>query len=197
MKVDQYFFCPSRHLLPVASSFGFRHLVPFVLRSDSVAWPVSSPPLESLNILSGLSMAKEAVEDWRRFMQDMKVNKRKVSIHKGDGNFCYKKWHKIFVGDVVKVEKDHFFPADLLLLSSSYEDGICYVETMNLDGESNLKVKRALDVTLHFDEDKTFKDFYATIRCEDPNPSLYTFVGNLEYEKQVCSSFLHYIFFNL
>ncbi|PKU83339.1 Putative phospholipid-transporting ATPase 4 [Dendrobium catenatum] len=140
-----------------------------------------------LAFVVGLSMAKEAVEDWRRFMQDMKVNKRKVSIHKGDGNFYYKKWHKIFVGDVVKVEKDHFFPADLLLLSSSYEDGICYVETMNLDGETNLKVKRALDVTLHFDEDKTFKDFYATIRCEDPNPSLYTFVGNLEYEKQVCS----------
>ncbi|KAK8960196.1 putative phospholipid-transporting ATPase 4 [Platanthera guangdongensis] len=138
-----------------------------------------------LAFVVGLSMAKEAMEDWSRFMQDMKVNKRKVSTHKGNGIFGYRQWHKILVGDVVKVEKDQFFPADLLLLSSSYEDGICYVETMNLDGETNLKVKRAMDATLPLEDDMAFKDFNATIRCEDPNPSLYTFVGNLEYEKQV------------
>ncbi|KAL2462555.1 putative phospholipid-transporting ATPase 4 [Forsythia ovata] len=133
----------------------------------------------------GLSMAKEALEDWRRFMQDMKVNLRKASIHKRDGIFGNRPWMKIRVGDVVKVEKDHFFPADLLLLSSSYEDGICYVETMNLDGETNLKVKRALEVTLPVDDDVTFKEFSATIRCEDPNSNLYTFVGNLEYDRQL------------
>ncbi|OAY83044.1 putative phospholipid-transporting ATPase 4 [Ananas comosus] len=138
-----------------------------------------------LAFVVGLSMAKEALEDWRRFVQDMKVNSRKVSFHKGDGQFSYKHWQKIQVGDVVKVEKDQFFPADLLLLSSSYEDGICYVETMNLDGETNLKVKRALEVTLPLDEDGTFREFKAIIRCEDPNPSLYTFVGNFEYERQV------------
>uniref|UniRef100_F6I5V8 Phospholipid-transporting ATPase n=1 Tax=Vitis vinifera TaxID=29760 RepID=F6I5V8_VITVI len=75
--------------------------------------------------------------------------------------------------------------SDLLLLSSSYDDGICYVETMNLDGETNLKVKRFLEVTLPLDDDGTFNDFRATIKCEDPNPSLYTFVGNFEYERQV------------
>ena len=50
------------------------------------------------------------------------------------------------------MEKDAFFPADLVLLSSSNEDGICYVETINLDGESNLKIKQALDQTKHLDE---------------------------------------------
>ncbi|XP_010262048.1 PREDICTED: probable phospholipid-transporting ATPase 4 isoform X2 [Nelumbo nucifera] len=138
-----------------------------------------------LSFVVGLSMAKEALEDWRRFIQDMKVNTRKVSMHKGDGTFCCIPWQKIQVGDVVRVEKDQFFPADLLLLSSSYEDGICYVETMNLDGETNLKVKRSLEVTLPLDEDADFKDFTGTIRCEDPNPSLYTFVGNLEYDQRV------------
>ncbi|XAR67603.1 Phospholipid-translocating ATPase [Bertholletia excelsa] len=135
----------------------------------------------------GLSMAKEALEDWRRFVQDMKVNMRKASVHQGNGLFGPKPWMKLRVGDVVKVEKDQFFPADLLLLSSSYEDGICYVETMNLDGETNLKVKRALEVTLPLYDDSAFKDFSGNIRCEDPNPSLYTFVGNLEYDCQVYS----------
>ncbi|PKA55891.1 Putative phospholipid-transporting ATPase 7 [Apostasia shenzhenica] len=140
-----------------------------------------------LAFVIGLSMAKEALEDWRRFYQDMKVNNRKVMTHKGDGNFGYRPWQKIRVGDVLKIEKDQFFPADLLLLSSSYEDGICYVETMNLDGETNLKVKRALEVTLPLDDDESFKDFTAIITCEDPNPNLYTFMGNLEFEKQVYS----------
>ncbi|KAK1281137.1 putative phospholipid-transporting ATPase 5 [Acorus gramineus] len=138
-----------------------------------------------LAFVVGLSMAKEALEDWRRFMQDMKVNSRKVCVHKGEGRFGYKPWQKLRVGDVVRVGKDQFFPADLLLLSSSYDDGICYVETMNLDGETNLKVKRSLDVTVPLDDDGAFKDFTATIRCEDPNPNLYTFVGNFEYERQV------------
>lgn len=145
--------------------------------------PVSM--IAPLAFVVGLSMAKEALEDWQRFMQDMEVNLRKVNTHIGEGKFGYSNWQKILVGDVVKVEKDQFFPADLLLLSSSYEDGICYVETMNLDGETNLKVKRSLEVTLPLDDHEGFRDFAGMIRCEDPNPSLYTFVGNFEYERQV------------
>ncbi|XP_071710472.1 probable phospholipid-transporting ATPase 4 [Rutidosis leptorrhynchoides] len=135
-----------------------------------------------LMFVIGVSMTKEGVENWNRFRQDLKVNMRKVLIHVGDGVFVKKPWMKLEVGDVVKVEKDNFFPADLLFLSSSYEDGICYVETMNLDGETNLKVKRSLEVTLSLDNDASFKDFSATIKCEDPNPNLYSFVGNFEYE---------------
>lgn len=143
-------------------------------------WSMIAP----LVFVVGLSMMKEALEDWRRFIQDVKINARKTCVHKTDGGFRSRKWKKVRVGDVVKVEKDEFFPADLLLLSSSYEDGICYVETMNLDGETNLKVKRSLEVTLPLDDDESFKNFMGTIRCEDPNPSLYTFVGNLEYQRQ-------------
>ncbi|KAF6157220.1 hypothetical protein GIB67_041681 [Kingdonia uniflora] len=144
--------------------------------------PVSM--IAPLAFVVGLSMAKEALEDWRRFIQDMKVNNRKVNVHQG-GVFGFQTWQKLRVGDIVKVEKDQFFPADLLLLSSSYDDGICYVETMNLDGETNLKVKRSLEVTMSLNDDISFRDFAGTIRCEDPNPNLYSFVGNLEYDHEV------------
>ncbi|KAI4381859.1 hypothetical protein MLD38_007887 [Melastoma candidum] len=145
--------------------------------------PVSM--IAPLAFVLGVSMAKEAVEDWHRFIQDMKVNTRKAIVHNGDGTFGSKQWRNISVGDVVKTEKDQFFPADLLLLSSSYEDGLCFVETMNLDGETNLKVKRSLEATLPLESDESFKDFRGMIRCEDPNPNLYTFVGNFEYDQEV------------
>jgi magnesium-transporting ATPase (P-type) len=38
------------------------------------------------------------------------------------------------------VEDGQEVPADLVLLSTSNEAGIAYLETANLDGESNLKV---------------------------------------------------------
>ncbi|MED6215940.1 putative phospholipid-transporting ATPase 7 [Stylosanthes scabra] len=177
--------------LPTALFEQFRRVanIYFLLAALLSVFPISpfSPisMIAPLAFVVGLSMVKEALEDSRRFLQDRKVNNRNVSHHAGNGVFEPKAWKDIRVGDVVKVEKDEFFPADLLFLSSSYEDGICYVETMNLDGETNLKVKRSLEAALGLDSDETFKDFTGTIQGEDPNPSLYTFVGNFDYERQV------------
>lgn len=113
------------------------------------------------------------------------MNNRKVKVHNGEGVFDYSKWRDLKVGDIVKVEKDEFFPADLILLSSSYEDAICYVETMNLDGETNLKLKQAPEETSKFQEDSTFRNFKAIIKCEDPNAYLYSFIGNIKLEDQL------------
>lgn len=112
------------------------------------------------------------------------MNNRKVKVHHSNGVFENIEWRNLKVGNIVKVEKDQFFPADLLLLSSSYEDAICYVETMNLDGETNLKLKQALEATSFLHEDSNFRDFKALVRCEDPNANLYSFVGSMEFGEQ-------------
>ncbi|CAM9001167.1 unnamed protein product [Rhodiola kirilowii] len=137
-----------------------------------------------LIVVVGATMVKEAIEDWKRRQQDVEMNNRMVKVHCGEGVFENTEWKNLRVGDIVKVEKDEYFPADLLLLSSSYEDGICYVETMNLDGETNLKIKQGLEVTALLQDDTNFRDFKALVKCEDPNANLYTFVGNVECEEQ-------------
>ncbi|KAL1373119.1 hypothetical protein HN51_003131 [Arachis hypogaea] len=137
-----------------------------------------------LLVVVAATMAKEFIEDYRRKQQDIEMNNRKVKVHRGNGVFETSKWRNLRVGDIVKVEKDEFFPADLILLSSSYDDAICYVETMNLDGETNLKLKQALETTSKLQEDSNYQNFKAIIKCEDPNANLYTFVGSMEYEDQ-------------
>jgi len=53
-------------------------------------------------------------------------------------------WQDLRIGDVIKISQNEFFPADLLLLYSSDEKGQVYVETKNLDGETNMKHKKVL-----------------------------------------------------
>ncbi|XP_058087203.1 putative phospholipid-transporting ATPase 9 [Magnolia sinica] len=158
----------------VAGCLAFTPLAPYT--------PVSA--LLPLIVVIGATMAKEAVEDWRRNQQDIEVNNRKVKVHRGEGNFDHTEWKNLRVGDIVRVEKDDFFPADLVLLSSSYEDAICYVETMNLDGETNLKLKQALEVTSGLHDDSSFRNFKALVKCEDPNANLYSFVGSMDFDDQ-------------
>ncbi|KAE9612713.1 putative phospholipid-translocating ATPase [Lupinus albus] len=130
----------------------------------------------------GATMVKEAVEDWKRRKQDIKANNRTVQVYTRSHTFVETRWKKLGVGDIVKVYKDEYFPADLLLLSSKYDDGVCYVETMNLDGETNLKLKNALEETNHLRDEKSLQKFRAMVKCEDPNENLYLFIGNLYYE---------------
>lgn len=87
-----------------------------------------------------LGLMREAWEDVRRGRGDRELNERVIEVHDGNGKFVDRKWKDILVGEVVRVKDGGYFPADLMVVSSTGPDGICYVETMNLDGETNLKV---------------------------------------------------------
>ena len=69
---------------------------------------------------------------------DRQVNNAKTQVlNHSTGQFEIVKWKKLKPGDVVKIEKDQQFPADILLIGAKEE--IIFVDTMNLDGETNLK----------------------------------------------------------
>jgi len=57
-----------------------------------------------------------------------------------DGRFTTIKWEQIRSGDIVEVSIDNEFPCDLVLLYAKTDTGTCFIQTSNLDGETNLKV---------------------------------------------------------
>lgn len=104
-----------------------------------------------------VSAVKDLFEDIKRHRADAQENHRKALVlDPKTGEFTSKVWKDIKVGTVVKVKGNEFFPADMILLNSSGPKGICYIETKNLDGETNLKYKVAnKEVMEYCKDDKT------------------------------------------
>ncbi|XP_052727588.1 phospholipid-transporting ATPase 3 isoform X1 [Vigna angularis] len=136
-----------------------------------------------LSLVLLVSLIKEAFEDWKRFQNDMSINNNGIDVLQ-DQKWQSISWKKLQVGDIVKVKQDGFFPADLLFLASTNADGVCYIETANLDGETNLKIRKALEKTWDYVTPEKASEFKGEIQCEQPNNSLYTFTGNLITQKQ-------------
>ncbi len=56
---------------------------------------------------------------------------------------------------------------------------MCYIETMNLDGETNLKVRQGLPETAHLIDTKDLYQFKGVVECDLPNKLIYDFTGTL------------------
>ncbi|KAA8900188.1 phospholipid P-type ATPase transporter [Sphaerosporella brunnea] len=136
-----------------------------------------------------LSISKEGYDDYRRYKLDKKENNRETRVlrtsESPDGgqttlDWSITKWQDVRVGDIIKLERDDDVPADLLLLHSYGDHGIAYVETMALDGETNLKTKQALPVlSKQCDTTENLAVFRAEVVVEDPNLDLYNFEGKV------------------
>ncbi|KAF9105373.1 hypothetical protein BGX27_009657 [Mortierella sp. AM989] len=90
-------------------------------------------------------------------------------------------WQDVKVGDIVYMKGDDPIPADIVILSTSEPDGLCYIETKNLDGETNLKIRRGLTATkgLKTPADIERAAFY--VESEAPNANLYSYQGALKW----------------
>ncbi|XVE84951.1 hypothetical protein DITRI_Ditri17bG0052900 [Diplodiscus trichospermus] len=136
-----------------------------------------------LSLVLLVSLIKEAFEDWKRFQNDMAINNTLVDVLQ-DQRWESIPWKKLQVGDIIRVKQDGYFPADILLLASTNADGVCYIETANLDGETNLKIRKALERTWDYVTPEKACEFKGEVQCEQPNNSLYTFTGNLVMDNQ-------------
>ena len=100
-------------------------------------------------------------------------------LKQASGKARFKKdyWKSVRVGDFVRIYNEDQIPADVVVLSTSDPDGACYVETKNLDGETNLKVRQALHSGRKIKHAKDCEQTSFVIESEPPHANLYNYSG--------------------
>jgi len=94
------------------------------------------------------------------------------------------RWSDIQVGDVLRLCRDEPVPADIILLHSDGENGLAYVETMALDGETNLKSRQVCHALEGCGTIAGLAACGAEFVVEDPNPDLYSFNGRVAVQEK-------------
>ncbi|CAK9207001.1 unnamed protein product [Sphagnum troendelagicum] len=124
-----------------------------------------------------LTAIKDGYEDWGRHRSDREENMR-TSLVLQEGHYKPKKWDQIQVGEMVKLLSNQIVPCDMVLLGSSDPSGVAYVETLNLDGESNLKSRYARQETA--DKHPESGPISGALICELPNRNIYEFTAYMD-----------------
>lgn len=132
-----------------------------------------------------VTACKDVYEDWRRHRSDIRENNRSALVFQ-DGQYVTKPWKSLRVGEMVKIQANETIPCDLVLLRTSDPNGVAFVQTTNLDGESNLKTRcaRLETAELLSTADKMPMPSMITgkVVCEKPNRNIYGFVGCAEID---------------
>ena len=154
---------------------------------------ISSALIPFIMVL-GIGIIMDLIEEIKRYRNDVETNGSLTKVYK-DKKFKNIKWSEIKVGNLIKVKKDEIIPADLFIICSSNKDLSFYLQTSNLDGESNLKKREVLICTqklfikkankeknyleniFSIYNDKNEENCYICV--EPPNPNIYKINGLL------------------
>ncbi len=109
------------------------------------------------------------------------VNPYKTAPEKA--RFTKDAWKSVQVGDFVRLYNDEEMPADVVVLATSSDDGACYVETKNLDGETNLKVRNALHCTRGVRHARHCERAEFVIESESPHSNLYSYNAVMRWQQ--------------
>ncbi len=132
-----------------------------------------------LGFVISVTMIRELVDDFRRYQRDCEVNasryvklsrKGQVSVASSD----------LKVGDVVYVEKGQRVPADMVLLRTTEHSGSCFIRTDQLDGETDWKLRLAVNSTqksLMNGSDEDLLNLQASVYAEKPQKDIHSFIG--------------------
>ncbi|XP_015275141.1 PREDICTED: probable phospholipid-transporting ATPase VA [Gekko japonicus] len=155
--------------------FVFIALLNFMPRVNAFQPELALAPV--LFILA-VTAVKDLWEDYSRYRSDHEINHMECLVYcRSEKKYTTRFWKEIQVGDFVQLRCNEIIPADILLLSSSDPDGLCHIETANLDGETNLKQRQVVKGFLELDSEFDPLKFTSIIECEEPNNDLSRFRG--------------------
>ncbi|KAL2885752.1 phospholipid-translocating P-type ATPase [Ceratocystis lukuohia] len=140
-------------------------------------------------VASPIAPTADAEERARQRAQIVRTMKTDIVNHNaeasGRARFHKDTWKSIRVGDFVRIYNNDELPADVIILSTSEKDGACYVETKNLDGETNLKFRQALHCGRDMRHARDCERAQFWIQSEEPHANLYKFNGALKWYQDV------------
>ena len=112
-----------------------------IIQSIPIISPLTSiTAIVPLIFVLGVSMIRELIEDLARHKYDSLNNEEEVIVFR-DNQFVKSVNKTLKHGEIVLIYENQGIPADMILLDSTFKEGICYVETSSLDGEKTLKLK--------------------------------------------------------
>uniref|UniRef100_A0A8C8AMB2 Phospholipid-transporting ATPase n=1 Tax=Otus sunia TaxID=257818 RepID=A0A8C8AMB2_9STRI len=128
---------------------------------------------------------KDGLEDYSKYKMDKQINNLLTKVYsRKEKKYIDECWKNVNVGDFIRLSRNEIIPADMVLLYSSDPDGICYIETAGLDGETNLKQRQVVrgysEQVSEIDPEK----FSSRIECESPNNDLTRFRGFVEHSNK-------------
>ena len=136
-------FIPHALLLQFARPANIYFLISAILQCIPKISPLSPlTALVPLVIVLSVSLIREAIEDYHRAKLDRQQNNEPTMAHRNNI------WIETIsgdlqIGELVLVKQNQTFPADLILIDSELNEGICFIETGTLDGEKTLKQKES------------------------------------------------------
>ncbi|KAI5722732.1 hypothetical protein M8J76_012802 [Diaphorina citri] len=135
--------------------------------------------LQMISVISSLTPITTIIP-LQRHISDNQVNQRQSKVFR-NGALVREKWAAVHVGDIIQMESGQFVAADVLLLSTSEPNGLAFIETSELDGETNLKCRQCIPDTAKLGHD--VGNFDGEIVCETPNNLLNKFDGILYWRQ--------------
>ncbi|XP_055643308.1 phospholipid-transporting ATPase VD isoform X2 [Toxorhynchites rutilus septentrionalis] len=126
----------------------------------------------------GVTAIKDLFEDRRRRASDKRINNSTCRVYNGESE-RYKKilWQDVRVGDLVHLSNNETVPADILLLKSSDPHGVCYIDTCDLDGETNLKRRQVIRGFADKQHIFSPSKFTSRVEVDVPSTKIYRFHG--------------------
>uniref|UniRef100_A0A8C2DF44 Phospholipid-transporting ATPase n=1 Tax=Cyprinus carpio TaxID=7962 RepID=A0A8C2DF44_CYPCA len=133
-----------------------------------------------------ITAVKDLWEDQRRRKSDQQVNNLLCDVFdRKQKRYVERRWADVCVGDLIRLCCNEIIPADMVLLHSSDPNGVCHIETANLDGETNLKQRQVVRDLPQQGSEFVPENYSSRIECENPNNDLRRFRGFMEHPGKV------------